>query len=324
MLRPVAHLPLASPRPRSTRLTRALQSGALSLLLVALALPAAADPKRIGPKLFEAGSLRMVDVIGSVEIAVAAEPKIEVLLEGEARLLEDISLRKDGDALIIRRKKDWLDFPERQLFPWRDIYPSVTLRVPAGTAVTLERVIGEARIGDIAAPLELDVNLLDVEAGSVSEATLKLHGRGNITLGKVSGQLSILSSGSSDVTIGDVGAAKIDKSGSGDIALGAIAGGLRYDTAGSGDTKAASVNGPVEVLINGSGGLRIGGGEANPLRLRLNGSGDFRFDGTASNPDVTINGSGSVRIKGHRGTLRLRSFSGAITYSEGGGISIAQ
>ncbi len=324
MLRPVANFSCASASARGTRLTRALRGGVLSLLILVLALPAAGQTKRIGPKAFEAASLRIVNVIGSVEISVAPEPKIEVLVEGEARLLEDISFRKDGDTLIIRRKKAWLDFPEQQLFPWRDIYPSVTLRVPEGTAVTLERVIGEARIGDIAAPLEVDVNLLDVEAGNVSEATLKLHGRGNITVGKVTGQLSILSSGSSDVTIGDVGAAKIDKSGSGDIVVGAIAGRLDYDSAGSGDTTAASVNGPVEVLINGSGGLRIGGGVSDPLRLRLNGSGDFSFDGSASNPDVTINGSGSVKINSHRGTLRLRSFSGAITYGEGGSISIAQ
>ena len=324
MLRSIAGFPFASTSARSTRLKRALSGGVLSLLLFALALPAAAQTKRIGPKVFEAGSLRIVNVIGSVEISVTPEPKIEVLVEGEARLLEDISFRKDGGALIIRRKKDWLDFPERQLFPWRDIYPTVTLRVPEGTAVSLERVIGEARIGDIAAPLEVDVNLLDVEAGNVSEATLKLHGRGNITVGKVTGQLSILSSGSSDVTVGDVGAAKIDKSGSGDIVVGAIAGRLDYDSAGSGDTTAASVNGPVDVLINGSGGLRIDGGVGDPLRLRLNGSGDFSFDGSASNPDVTINGSGSVKINSHRGTLRLRSFSGAITYGEGGSISIAQ
>ncbi len=324
MLRSIAALPPASSRPRGSSLMSALRIGVLSLLVVALALPAVAQTKRIGPKAFEAVSLRIVDVIGSVQISVVPEPKIEVLVEGEARLLEDISFRKDGDTLIIRRKKAWLDFPEQQLFPWRDIYPSVTLRGPEGTPVTLERVIGEAKIGDIAAPLEVDVNLLDVEAGNVSQATLKLHGRGDITLGKVSGRLSLLSSGSSDVTIGDIGDAEIDKSGSGDIVLGAIAGGLRYDSAGSGDTTATSVNGPVEVLINGSGGLRIGGGEADPLRLRLNGSGDFGFEGTASNPDVTINGSGSVKIEGHRGTLRLRSFSGAITYGEGGSISIAQ
>ncbi len=324
MLLPVALLRLASPRPRHKRPSHALPGGVLSLLLIGLALPAVADSKRIGPKLFEASSLQLVDVIGSIEISVAPEPKVEVLLEGEARLLEDISVRKDGDVLIIRRKTGWLDFPEQQLYPWRDIYPSLSLKVPAGTAVALQRVIGEARIGNIAAPLELDVSLLDAQVGDVSEATLKLRGRGKITLGNVSGQISVLSSGSSDLTIGNVLEAKIDKSGSGDIDLGDVASGLRFDTAGSGDTKAASVNGPLEVLINGSGGLRIGGGEVDPLRLRLNGSGDFRFEGTARNPDVTINGSGSIAIKAHRGTLRLRSFSGAITYGEGGSISIAQ
>ena len=296
----------------------------LALALLTLALPAGAETKRIGPKLFEAGALRIVDVIGSIEITVGREPKIEVLLEGEPRLLNDISLRREGDALIILRSKDWLDFPERQLYPWRDVYPSVTLRLPAGTPVTLEGVIGEARIGDIAAPLEMEVSLLDAEIGDVSEATIKLHGRGDITLGKVAERLSILSTGSSDLTIGDVGEAEIEKLGSGDIVLGVIAGGLRYNSAGSGDTRAAGVNGPVEVLINGSGGLRLGGGTAKPLRLRLNGSGDVRFEGLAVNPDVSINGSGSVQIQAHEGTLRLRSFSGAVTYSQGGGITITQ
>ena len=322
-------IPPASPRPAWTQLARTrrrrgLQGGLLAILLMALALPAAAETKRVGPKLFEAGALRLVDVIGSIEIAVGSAPKIEVLLEGEPRLLDDILLRKEGDALVIERNKDWLDFPERQLYPWRDVYPSVTLRVPAGTPVTLEGVIGEARIGDIAAPLDMDVSLLDAEVGDVSEATLKLHGRGDIRLGKVAGRLSILSSGSSDLTIGAVGEAEINKAGSGDIVVGAVAGGLRHDSTGSGDTRVAAVDGPVEVLINGSGSLRIGDGAANPLRLRLNGSGDFSFDGTATNPDVTINGSGSVKVRAHRGTLRLRSFSGAVTYGEGGSVTITQ
>ena len=301
-----------------------LSRSLLALLLVTFAVPAAADTRRIGPKLFEAGALRIVDVIGSVEITVGTAPKIEVLLEGEPRLLDDLSLRREGDALVIARSKDWLDFPERQLYPWRDVYPSVTLRLPAGTPVTLEGVIGEARIGDIAAPLEMEVSLLDAKVGDVSEATLKLYGRGDIALGKVEGRLSILSTGSSDLTIGDVGEAEIEKLGSGDIVLGTIARGLRYDSAGSGDTSAAAVNGPVEVLINGSGGLRLGGGTAKPLRLRLNGSGDVRFEGVAVNPDVSVNGSGSVQIQAHKGPLRLRSFSGAVTYGESGGISITQ
>ncbi len=306
--------------PHAVRLSRCLPV----LLLLAFAAPAGAETKRIGPKLFEAAELRIVDVIGSIEITVGAEPKIEVVMEGEPRLLDDLSLRREGAALVIARNKDWLDFPERQLFPWRDVYPSVTVRLPAGTPVTLDGAIGEARIGDIASALKMEVSLLEAQVGDVSEADLKLHGRGDITLGKVAGRLSVLSSGSSELTIGDIGAADIEKSGSGDIVLGAISGRLRFDSAGSGDTRAAAVDGPVDVLINGSGGLRIGGGRAEPLRLRLNGSGDFRFEGLAVNPDVTINGSGSVKVQAHEGTLRLRSFSGAVTYSEGGGISIAQ
>ena len=324
MTPPVAVLSFGSPPALPRKLQSLLQSVFLALLLAMLALPAAAGTKRIGPKLFEAKELLVVDVIGSIEIAVGSAPKIEVVLEGEPRLLDDLTLRQNGETLVIARKKDWLDFPERQLYPWRDVYPSVTLRLPAGTAVTLDGVIGEARVGDIAAPLAMEVSLLDAKIGDVSEATLKLHGRGDIVLGKVAGRLSILSSGSSEVTTGEVGEAEIEKSGSGDIILGPIAGGLRYDSAGSGDTRAAAVNGPVDALINGSGGLRIGGGKATPLRLRLNGSGDFRFEGTAVNPDVTVNGSGGARVQAHEGTLRLRSFSGAVTYSEGGGISIAQ
>ncbi len=313
-----------SPLVLRRELLSVLRGGFVVFLLAMLALPVAAETKRIGPKLFDAKELLMVDVIGSIEITVGEGPKIEVVLEGEPRLLEDLSLRGNGDTLVIARKKDWLDFPERQLYPWRDVYPSVTLRLPAGTPITLDGVIGEARIGDIAAPLAMEVSLLDAKVGDVSDATLKLHGRGDIALGKVAGRLSILSSGSSEVTVGDVGQAEIKKSGSGDIALGVVAGGLSYDSAGSGDTRVAAVNGLVEVLINGSGGLRIGGGEASPLRLRLNGSGDFRIEGTAVNPDVTINGSGSVRVQTHRGTLRLRSFSGAVTYDEQGGVSITQ
>ena len=297
---------------------------ALALLVVS-GLPAQAETKRIGPKMIEADALRIVNFIGAVQIEVGPSGnKIEVLLEGQARLLEDIALRREGKQLVVEREKDWLDFPEQQLYEWRDTFPKVTLRVPAGTPVTLDGVVGKARIGNIAAPLILEASLLEAEVGDVSEARLALFGRGDVTIGKIAGRLDANLSGSSDLTIGDAGEVVIEKSGSGDIVLGAIGKGLSYDSTGSGDSSAASVTGPVDVRISGSGNLYLKGGEAEPLTLRITGSGDFRFDGTAVDPDVTINGSGSVRIHGHRGTLRLRSFSGAVVYSERGGISIAQ
>ena len=75
------------------------------------------------------------------------------------------------------------------------------------------------------------------------------------------------------------------------------------DIAGSGDFSAASVNGPVDTDIAGSGSVTIAGGEANPLHVDIMGSGNVTFGGTAVNPEISALGSGSVKLKAYRGNL---------------------
>lgn len=279
---------------------------------------------RAGAQTYQASALRVQDLIGSLEITVSDQDVLEVGLEGNEELLEEIEVEVVEDVLVIKREKSLLDWPPREIFKWRDRYPTIKVRVPAETGIEIEEMVGQAKVGDIKGSLKLDGTWLSAEIGEVADAVISLSGRGNISLGRVRGRLGAELSGSGDLIAGPLGQAEIHKTGSGDVRLGAIAGGLVYESSGSGDALVASVNGPVDARINGSGSVTLQGGRAEPLIVKIHGSGDFEHRGTAVDADITVSGSGAVSFGAHQGTMRLRAFSGSLAIDDKGVITIAQ
>ena len=125
---------------------------------------------------------------------------------------------------------------------------------------------------------------------------LQVGGCDTWTLGNVDGDLAVRYAGSGAVRAGSAGRADLDIAGSGDIVLGEARNGLTAHIGGSGSVRAASVSGPTQVAISGSGKVIIDGGRATLLSARISGSGEIADRGVAEALDATISGSGNLVV----------------------------
>jgi hypothetical protein len=309
----------------------------LTATILFLTSPTRAEP---ASQLYEARNVRVVNFVGTLDVAVGDQPSIEVNITGSQEMIEDVGVRLDGDTLIIARK-GMMDH-DNQPFAVGN-YPTVRLRVPVATALTIQGMDGLARIGDIAAPLSVHAASVDLIAGNVTTATIDRSGSGRIELGDVIGPVVARLGGSGDFVVGtageadiekrgsgdinvshvegafkarvrgsgdvsaaNVGTAEIEKHGSGNVSFGRVAGGLSYTSFGIGDADVAAVDGPVFVETSSSGEVRIHEGRADPLTVVMREYGDFTMDGEAVDPDLTAEGASTVRISSYIGKLIAR------------------
>ena len=262
-------------------------------------------------------------------------------------------LRQNGSSVLfageerprnfdISREIGWHRDRENALSNYLADFPSLTISVPAGTALRFEDVITIATIGNLDGDLEIDGGYVDVDAGDMYSADVSVHGPGDIMLGHVqeafiasihgSGDISAKSAGttrmsvhgSGDANVGNInGDATLNVHGSGNIDTGTIAGAIRANIHGSGDIQTGSVaqsgelsihgsgdisletiNGPSKADIFGSGNISISSGRAQSLRVSINGSGDFDFGGVSTNLVANLRGSGGIDIAQNEGTMR--------------------
>jgi hypothetical protein len=324
-------------RRRITPTRIALTGLALFTAILFLAPATRAEPP---PQLYEASSVRVVNFVGTLDVAVGDPPSIEVNITGAPEMIDDVGVRLEGDVLIIARK----GMMEHGDQPFdASNYPTVRLRVPVATAFTIQGMDGRARIGDIAAPLSVHAASVDLIAGNVTTATIDRSGSGRIELGNVSGPVVARLGGSGDFVVGtaaeadiekrgsgdidvshvegafkaqvrgsgnvtaaNVGVASIEKHGSGNVRFGRVAGGLSYISYGIGDADVAAVDGPVVVETSSSGEVHIRDGRADPLRVVMREYCDFTMDGEAVDPDLTAEGASTVRIASYQGELVAR------------------
>jgi len=322
---------------RTITQARIATSGLLTAALLTLTSPAFAEP---ASQVYDASNVRVVNFIGTLDVSVGDQPGVTIDIAGPPDMIDDVGVRLDGDTLVIARK-GMIDHEEQPFDA--AIYPTVRLRVPVATALTIKGMDGRARIGDIAAPLFVHAASLDLIAGNVTTATIDRSGSGRIELGDVSGTViarlggsgdfivgtagaadiekrgsgdinvshvegafSARVRGSGDVSAANVGAATIEKHGSGNVRFGRVAGGLSYISFGIGDADIAAVDGPVVVETSSSGEVHIRDGRADPLKVVMREYGDFTMDGEAVNPDLTADGASTVRISSYIGELIAR------------------
>ena len=305
--------------------------------ILSLAPAAHAEPTS---QIYEARKVQLVNFVGTLDVTVSGSANVVLDITGPEDRIDDVGIRLDGDILVIARK-GMIDHNDQPFDA--ALYPTVHLRVPVATALTIQGMDGLARIGDIAAPLSVHAASLDLIAGNVTTAMIDRSGSGRIELGNVSGSLVARLGGSGDFVVGtageadiekrgsgdinvshvegaftanlrgsgdvsaaNLGSASIEKHGSGDVRFGRVAGGLSYISYGIGDADVAAVDGPVVVETTSSGEVHIHEGRADPLRVVMREYGDFTFDGEAVNPDLTAEGASVVRIAAYLGELVAR------------------
>ncbi len=186
------------------------------------------------------------------------------------------------------------------------------IRVPQGTSLAIDGMIGEIEAGDLGGELDVDAGALKGKVGAVKSVHLDGSGALTLTIGDVAGELLVDGSGAANIKTGNVDSAKLDLSGAGAIDIQNVRHGLDADITGASHVSAQSVNGPVSVEVSGVGNVNIAAGKANPLRVDISGFGSFSFGGEGVDPDLTVSGMGGVTLKSYSGKL----------HTEGGNIHI--
>ncbi|MFC7334109.1 GIN domain-containing protein [Rhodocista pekingensis] len=261
-------------RPDPSRPARGRRAAAAALL-TALLLPVPAA--LAAPQEFDARAFRIEDLIGEVTVTVATGTgRIGVSLDGPADLVDRTSVTLRNGEVVLDQDLDGLG--RRTLD--RDDTVRVRVSVPAGSAVTVGNLIGEARIGDLDGPLTLALtSAAEVETGRVARADLRISGAGSVTVGDVAGAL------------------KLTISGAGDVTTGAVAGPADVSISGTGQVEIAAVSGPVSIEMSGMADVAVRGGHTPRLEASISGLGSLSFDGVADSRSIRNSGIASVRIR---------------------------
>jgi hypothetical protein len=244
-------------------------------------------------KTYNAGSLKVEDLVGTLTIDVKDSGPMTVEVSGDKNRVGHIDVSQDGNTLDIDGEnsdendsvwdwKNWFNFKDGAQRHTTNLFVRVT--IPKGTEVRVEDLVGNANIGDTYGVIHFGAAATTAQIGRVKEAHIDVGGSGKITVGSTQG-------------------VDADIAGSGDVTLGPVAGGMKIDIAGSGDISTPRVDGPVHVEIAGSGSVKIADGKADPLHVEIMGAGNFSFGGVANNPHIEAVGSGSVKIKSYTGKL---------------------
>ena len=263
-------------------------------------------------KTYNAGSLKVEDLVGTLTIDVKDGGPMTVEVSGDKNRVGHINVSQDGNTLDIDGEnsdendsvwdwKNWFNFKDGAQRHTTNLFVRVT--IPRGTDVRVEDLVGNANIGDTYGVLHFGAAATTAQIGRVKEAHIEVGGSGKINVTQVDGPLHLDVGGSGKITVGSTQEVDADIAGSGDVTLGPVAGGMKIDIAGSGDISTPRVDGPVHVEIAGSGSVKIADGKADPLHVEIMGAGNFSFGGVANNPHIEAVGSGSVKIKSYTGKL---------------------
>jgi hypothetical protein len=172
--------------------------------------------------------------------------------------------------------------------------PELVVRTPMVVRLT----VGDAVFGEIGRSAGVDFTNL---------------GCGEWGIADVAGRLRVSQAGSGDVRTGSAGSSDLSVVGWGDIVTGDIRGGLRAVSSGSGDIRIASVSGPVDARIAGSGDIDLAGDAVDAMTVSIAGSGAVTLKGQASSLKATIAGSGDVKVTRVSGPVNKQVFgSGAV------------
>ncbi|MEO0612265.1 MAG: DUF2807 domain-containing protein [Pseudomonadota bacterium] len=203
--------------------------------------------------------------------------------------------------------------------------PAVTLTVPTGTDIAIDRSIAivtheQPGTGTVDAQtlghVKLGRGVIGATLGDLASGNIDVSGIADVTIGDVAGYLNGALSGSANFRAGALGAARLVLSGSGNIDTDDIGGHGDLILSGSGNltvgSVANSVSGPSQnkskemtLLLTGSGNITAND-VGRPVEARISGSGNIDVDNVDGDIRTQISGSGKVRAKTVKGGVSAR------------------
>jgi hypothetical protein len=242
------------------------------------------DAKKIteGPKRVSASALEVRGVDANVKVDVCTASDIEYTITGPADQVEAIRANVQSGTLVIEGSGSGSssggvtilggDIVVGNVFGRGNVTVvtgsgggesavRITIKVPQGTPVNINRVLG------------------------------------NVVIGDTNGPFTASTQGSSNVRVGRVTSAQLSVQGSGDIRIKEVNGAVMARVQGSGDIEIERGTMPsLTATVQGSGDINVGG-TATTARLKVMGSGDIRVAHVQQRPMESVMGSGDIRVR---------------------------
>lgn len=277
-------------------------------ILVSLTIGATAGLGAEGVRLdlseYEISAVQVDRFTGTIKIKTQAEGPYGLIAQGTRARIGETDVSFFGNTLMIRR-----DFmaAETDGEGWTgdaDDYPVIEIIAPMDISVSLIDFKGEADISDLNDRFLLTGGRSFVYVGDVRELEVDRWGSGLLEVGNVSGFAKIITKGSASLVMGDVATAEITRIGSGSIRIGKVHQSFDYSSEGSGTLDIDTVDGAVKLEVNGTGGVNIKQGRADPFHVTLSGSAKIIFAGEAVNPFLRKTKSGIIEMGSISGAVR--------------------
>lgn len=292
----------------------------LSAAVAASALGGVASAEK-----FSAGAIRFENVTGTVEIAAANAPAVDVSVR-QGKDYHKIEVALVGGVVVVKgepwkdeephdccntrinrtfdpmhgRKATTGEAADADLFAR---YPTVVVTLPRQTDVSFVDARMKLTMASISGDLNLDACYVWGTAGDAGSAVVGMISGSRLEMGNVGSGLEIDLSGDADFKAGKAASVDVDIAGTGDVILGEVDGMLDVSIAGSGSVRNARLDGPLTARIAGSGAVLVGAGVADKLRATIDGSGTVVVDGQAVDPQLRLYGSSEVRMASVRGRI---------------------
>lgn len=294
-------------------------------------IPAAPEPISLGPLSFSVAEVQLRELrLADIDVQPYAGDKVLVTLTGDAENVNCIGLSQNGDRLVI----DGSDCRNRSvggisITSVENVTITVkgstqnntviAIKVPFKTTLSVIGDHGPLNIGNTEGDLTVDSRSNSaLNAGTITNPSLRLSGMGKVTIQKVSGKALITHRGSGRLNIsegsltslevdlksmggftygGETENAILGIEGQGNLELNSVRGRLGVDLSHMGSVTINQIASPdVTVVSSGQGKVRIRGGQAERLLVSLSGMGKFQFDGTAVNANLSVSGMGNIDI----------------------------
>lgn len=229
-----------------------------------------------GPSSFQASSLIVEGLVGSLDVVVGEMPTMEVMLEGPDESLRKYDIKVDkGNLLIALRKID------NKIKPVK-----ATVVLPKNTPINIKDLVGKVVVGNSNSTLALHNIVGNVTAGNLSHAIINTSGKADIKLGDVAKDLKIESKGDIKLSANKICHTSIYTDGLGQITI-------------------AEINGDLAIDMKGDANVKILGGEAHKMSVSMEGDGIVHFEGITKDPDLKMVGAGKLFIKELKGEAKL-------------------
>lgn len=243
-----------------------------------------------GPISYRMQPLEVRNLFADVDISIHTSDNIQTTITGPKDEIEDIVFSEQGGRLVIEGKggrSGGTNINSNNVRStivtnsFHSVFSSlfgggnrstviinssssptkVAIKIPAGFPVTVNGIKGDTKIGDINAPLTVDVDGQgDVNAGKVTSADLNVKGQGDIEINEATGPIDVKVSGQGGVVVnsGYVPMVRATISGQGDIKLKVRAKDADLSVSGMGDIYVEYVENKPIRKVSGMGDIEIG------------------------------------------------------------------